>query len=56
MLMDTELKAVFIVFLQHWLCVQTSCYRGAFATIGLFRYIKIQLDSESVRTKTKESG
>ena len=24
--------------------------------IGLFRYIKIQLDSESVRTKTKESG
>ena len=25
-------------------------------SIGLFRYIKIQLDSESVRTKTKESG
>ena len=24
--------------------------------IGLFRYIKIQLDSESMRTKTKESG
>ena len=24
--------------------------------IGLFRYIKIELDSESVRTKTKESG
>ena len=24
--------------------------------ISLFRYIKIQLDSESVRTKTKESG
>ena len=24
--------------------------------IGLFRYIKIQLDSEAVMTKTKESG
>ena len=36
---------------------QFSLLDGHFVTlIDLFRYVKIQLDSEAVRTKTKESA
>ena len=36
--------------------MQTPAVKLVKFITGLFRYIKIQLDSESVRTKTKESG
>ena len=64
-------KSVLISWRQKWLWpaetqerkqTQTSTGLTAktkvqfYLSIGLFRYIKIQLDSELVRSKTKESG
>ena len=41
---------------MNLVCQVILHWRDVIPLIGLFRYIKIQLDSESVRTKTKESG